>query len=487
MLPQLTPSDFLAAEREACSRSLAYFVQRAWQVIEPAQPYVHGWHIDVLAEHLEAVTADEVLRLYIAIPPGMMKSLMVGVFWPAWEWGPKGLTSYRYLGTAHAMHLAVRDNLRTRRLVQSQWYQSLWGDKVILTGDQNAKTKFENTNTGFREAMAFTGLTGSRGDRLLMDDVMSVGDARSDAKSNTVITVFLEEVPTRLNNPDRSAIVNIQQRVGVGDPIGVSIAKELGYEGLVLPMEFETATRCTTSVGFTDPRTKENELLFPGRFPRGVVDRDKKTMGSFATASQFQQRPVPREGGMFHRDWFEIVDAVPAGITWVRGWDLAATEAKQGQDPAYTAGVKLGMTPEGEYIIGHIARGQLTPAKVERLLKNTTTQDGPQVTVDLPQDPGQAGKAQIRTLVKLLAGATVKWSTETGSKEQRADPLAAQAEVGNVKLLRGSWNDDFLAEAELFPNSKFKDQIDAASRAFSRHVRPAVNDEFSAPIVVTGG
>ncbi len=303
MLPQLTPSDFLAAEREACSRSLAYFVRRAWHVIEPAQPYIHGWHIDVLAEHLEAVTADEILRLYVAIPPGMMKSLMVGVFWPAWEWGPKGLASYRYLGTSHRADLAIRDNRNTRRLIQSQWYQSLWGDSVILTGDQNAKVKFENTYAGFREAMSFTGLTGSRGDRLIMDDVMSVDDARSDAKRGAIITTFLEAVPTRMNNADRSAIVNIQQRLHPEDTIGVSIAKELGYEGLVLPMEFEPATCCTTSIGFKDPRTKENELLFPGRFPRAVVDRDKKTMGSFATASQFQQRPTPREGGMFHRDW----------------------------------------------------------------------------------------------------------------------------------------------------------------------------------------
>lgn len=485
MLPKLTNDELDEIEREACSRSLAYFVRRAWQVIEPVQTYIHGWHIDAVAEHLEAVTADEILRLYIAEPPGMMKSLMVGCFWPAWEWGPKGLASYRYLGTSHSMTLATRDNLRTRRLIQSEWYQRLWGDKVVLMGDQNAKVKFENDATGFREAMAFTSLTGSRGDRLLMDDVMSVADAASDAKSDTIITNFLEAVPTRLNNPDRSAIVNIQQRLRLLDTIGVSIARELGYEGLVLPMEFELETRCRTKIGFSDPRTEEGELLFPERFPREVVDRDKKVMGSMATASQFQQRPIPREGGMFHRDYFEVIDALPPNITWVRGWDLAATEAKQGRDPAYTAGVKLGVDPDGVYYIGHIARGQLSPAKVERLLKSTASQDGTTVTVDLPQDPGQAGKAQVRTLVKLLAGYPVKWGTETGSKEQRAEPVAAQAEINNIKLLRGPWNEAFLEEAETFPFGK-KDQIDGLSRAFSRLVVPVQNDEFAAPIVVTG-
>lgn len=483
--PTLTTGDIQAIERELCQRSLTEFIKRAWHIIEPAQPYIHGWHIDAVAEHLEAVTAKQLTRLSIAVPPGCMKSLMVGVFWPAWEWGPKGFASYRYLGTSHRADLATRDNMRARRLIQSEWYQKLW--PIALIGDQNAKQKYENTETGFREAMAFTGLTGSRGDRVLMDDVMSVDDAKSDAKRLAIITTFLEAVPTRVNNPETSAIINIQQRLHPEDTIGICIAKELGYELLVLPMEFERENRCITSIGFKDPRKKENDLLFPERFPRSTVDRDKKSLGSFATASQFQQRPVPREGGMFHRDWFEVVDAAPVNIEWVRGWDLAATESKQGQEPAFTAGVKVGIDQDGVYYIGHVAKGQLSAGKVERLIKNTASQDGPTVTIDLPQDPGQAGKAQVRYLVKQLAGYVVKFGLESGSKELRAEPLASQAEAGNVKIVRGPWNEAFLAEVEFFPNGKFKDQVDAASRGFTRLVRPAVNDEFGAPIQVTGG
>ena len=483
--PTLTHPDLLAIEREYCQRSLTNFIERAWRVIEPAQPYVHGWHIDAIGEHLEAVTAKQINRLSIAVPPGCMKSLSVGVFWPAWEWGPMGFSSYRYLGTSHRADLAIRDNMRARRLINSSWYQQLW--PIELIGDQNAKSKYENTKTGFREAMAFTGMTGSRGDRVLMDDVMSVDDAKSDAKREAIITTFLEAVPTRTNNPATSAIINIQQRLHPEDTIGISISKELGYEYLVLPMEFEKESRCVTSIGFKDPRKDEDELLFPERFPRAVVDRDKKALGSFATASQFQQRPVPREGGMFHRDWFEIVDAAPANIQWVRGWDLAATESKQGQDPAFTAGVKVGIDLNGVYYIGNVVKGQLSAGKVERLIKNTASQDGPTVTVDLPQDPGQAGKAQVRYLVKQLAGYIVKFGLESGSKELRAEPLASQAEAGNVKIVRGPWNEAFLNEAEFFPNGKFKDQIDAASRGFTRLVRPPVNDEFSGPITVVGG
>jgi len=483
---KITNEDVLAAEREACSRSLVYFIKRAWSSVEPVTPYVHGWHIEALAEHLEAVTRDELNRLFIAVPPGMMKSLMVTVFWPAWEWGPKQLANYRYVGCSHDLRHAERDNVRMRRLVQSDWYQGLWGNDVILTGDQNAKLKFENTMTGFRECCAFTSLTGSRGHRVLMDDVLSIKAARYSRQREAVNEIFLESVPLRLDSPILSAIINIQQRLHPEDTIGISIAKELGYEGLVLPMEFERATRCHTKIGFKDPRTKENELLFPERFPREVVDRDKVPLGSWGVASQFQQRPVPRGGGMFHPDWFEVVDAAPANIQWVRGWDLAATEKGQGQDPAYTAGVKLGIDSNDVYYIQNVVRGQLSPGKVEKLIKNTATQDGYTIPVDLPQDPGQSGKSQIRTYVKLLKGFTIKWSTETGSKEARADPVASQAEAGNIKLVRGPWNEAFLEEIGLFPNGKFKDQVDALSRAFARLVRPVANNEFAGPIVVTG-
>lgn len=485
-LPALKHEDIIGLEREVCSRSLSQFIKRAWHILEPNQPYVHGWHIDAIAEHLEAVTAEELIRLLIAVPPGCMKSLSVNVFWPAWEWGPKGLPSNRYLGTSHSVDLAVRDNLKARRLIQSEWYQERWGASVVLTGDQNAKKKFENKETGFREAMAFTGLTGSRGDRVLMDDVMSVADASSDATRESIITTFLEAVPTRLNNPDRSAIVNIQQRLHPRDTIGITIERDLGYEALILPMEFETDTRCVTSIGFKDPRTKEDELLFEERFPRAVVDRDKKILGSFATAAQFQQRPIPREGGLFHRDWFEIIDAAPTDVEWVRGWDLAATEAKQGLDPAYTAGVKVGLGSDGIWYIGHVTRGQWSPGRVEKALKNTASQDGKSVTIDLPQDPGQAGKAQVRYLVKALAGYTVKFGTESGDKVTRAEPVASQAEAGNVKIIRGAWNEPFLAEVETFPNGK-KDQVDGLSRAFSRLVKPDTNDTFGAPIIIAGG
>ena len=447
-------------DRAISAQSFAGFVRAAWHVLEPVSPLKWGWSLDAICDHLEAVTAGEVKRLLINVPPGCMKSLLVGVLWPAWEWGPRGRPGTRYLGTAHKQDLAVRDNLKCRRLIQSDWYQTRWPMK--LTGDQNAKTKFENDSTGFREAMAFGSMTGSRGDRVLLDDPLSVDHANSDADLKSAEITFTEALPTRVNNDD-SAIVVIMQRLNEKDTSGIIIKRDLGYTHLCLPMRFEAERRCITSIGFRDPREHDGDLLFPERFPEATVKGLEKTMGSYAAAGQLQQRPAPREGGMFKKAWFPIVRAVPAGTKFVRGWDLAATEGAGD----WTAGVKIGRQKNGRFIICHVVRDQKSAAGVERLLVNTTSQDGYLCEQSLPQDPGQAGKQQASYYIGKLAGYTAHATTESGDKETRANPLSAQAEAGNVDILEGDWNDTFLDELCVFPNGEHDDQVDGASRAFN--------------------
>lgn len=300
-------------EKRKCELSLAEFVKHAWRVIEPGQPYVHGWHIDFICAHLEAITNEEVLdsgelynRLLVNVPPGTMKSLLIGVFWPAWEWGPRNMPHMRYVCAAHSQDLAIRDGLRMRRLVQSDWYQGHWGDRVVLTGDQNQKTKFENTATGFRQATAAGSITGARGDRVIIDDPHSVDGANSDQQRQSTLTWFLEAVPTRVNNPDRSAIVVVMQRLHEEDVSGVILSRDLGYDHIMLPMRYDPARAYPTKLGYADPREEDGELLFPDRFPLDVVERDEKAMGPYATAGQFQQQPEPRGGGIIKDHWWQL-------------------------------------------------------------------------------------------------------------------------------------------------------------------------------------
>jgi predicted phage terminase large subunit-like protein len=458
----------LAARKEQCRRSLAEFTRQAWHVLEPATHLKWGWALDAICEHLEAITKGHLdregrgARLVINVPPGSMKSLLVGVFWPAWEWGPCGFPSMRYLGTAHKQDLAVRDNLKCRRLIQSRWYQNRWA--ITLTGDQNAKTKFENSATGFREAMAFTSLTGSRGRRLAIDDPHSVDDANSPTVLGTDVRTFREAVPSRIED-EHSAILLIMQRLNERDVSAVAL--ELGYDHLCIPMRFEVDRRCVTSIGWADPRKEAGELMFPERFSEAQVAELEMSLGSYAAAGQLQQRPAPREGGMFKRRWFEIVDAAPAGLRCVRAWDLAGTVASVGNDPDWTVGVKIGRAADAFLYILDVVRFRGSPADVERTIRNTAEQDGKDCSVRVPQDPGQAGKAQASALTRLLSGFIVSAVAPTGSKETRAMPFAAQCEAGNVRIVKAGWNEAFFDEIEVFPFGKHDDQVDAAADSFA--------------------
>ena len=392
-----------------------------------------------------------------------MKSLLVSVLWPAWEWGPKGKSSYRYFTTTYAEDYAIRDSRRMRDLVESEWYKTLWGDRVVLT--KTGEKEFHNTKTGWRKGVPFTRLTGGRGDRLIIDDPHSTSGADSDAERRRAVRLFRESATSRLNNAMKSAIVVIMQRLHEGDISG-QIIENGGYVHLMLPMEFDPDRRCRTIIGFVDPRKERDELLFPALFPREAVDRDKQWMGSFAVAGQYQQEPVPRQGGMFKRHDFKIVDAVPAGGNICRGWDHAASD--ENDSPA-TAGVLIKFVNDEVYIMD-CKREQLGPAAAERLIESTVKEDarlyGSETRQDFPQDPGSAGKVQKAHLSKKLSGYNCRFSPETGSKETRALPLAAQVEAGNVYILKGDWNTDFLDEVCMFPRGKFKDRVDAMTRAY---------------------
>ena len=224
---------------------------------------------------------------------------------------------------------------------------------------------------------------------------------------------------------------------------------------------------------------REGDPLWPERYGLDALSIVREAIGSSDWAGLYQQRPAPLEGGMFRYDCWEPVAAAPSGGQSVRGWDLAGTS--DGGD--YTAGCKMRLAG-GAYYIEDMVRFRGSPGEVERMIRNTASMDGPETLIDLPQDPGQAGKAQVRYLVRQLAGYNVRYSPESGSKELRAGPLSAQAEVGNVKLVRGPWNRAWIDEASVFPNGTYDDQIDAASRAFHRLANRRRPVSIAAPILV---
>lgn len=178
----------------------------------------------------------------------------------------------------------------------------------------------------------------------------------------------------------------------------------------------------------------------------------------------------PEAGKVFNRAWFEMVDAVPVGGQEVRFWDFAATAKKaQGDDPDYTVGLKL-IRHDGLYYIADVIRERIAAPMVKRRVKNIAQQDGQQVEVAWEIEPGSSGLLWSNELAKELAGWNAKGVRPTGDKLQRAQPAAAQALAGNMKVLRAPWANGLLGELHGFPDLDHDDRVDGLSGAFTQLV-----------------
>lgn len=268
---------------------------------------------------------------------------------------------------------------------------------------------------------------------------------------------------TGLPIPERSGVLRYFVRIGE-TIIWASSPDELAHH--TMPDEDGNQVPIPPkSVTFIAAKLTDNKALMqadPGYMASllalPLVDRERLLGGNWKIR--------PSAGLYMQRGWCTVVDAAPNDLRIVRGWDLAATKKTESNDPDWTAGTKLGMAGNGDiFVLDHVF-DQLSPSGVERLLLNTATQDGKSVTVDIPQDPGAAGKAQKTTLSKLLNGFNVRFSPETGDKITRFSGFSAQAEAGNVYVVRGPWNDRWFTTLEGFPEGNHDDDVDSTSRAY---------------------
>jgi predicted phage terminase large subunit-like protein len=298
-----------AFDRFECEESLATFLERGWQFVDPA-PFNRGWVIDALADHLEAVVDGEISRLMIHIPPRCSKSSICSVAFPAWVWlqpvdSPTSGPSVPIVSGSYAFKLSVRDSIKCRRLIKSPWYQRLWGDRVKISPDNDQKIRFGNTAGGERLVTSVDGgVTGEGGQIIIIDDPNNAKEVLSDAVIETTNEDWWDgTMSTRLNDPKTGAFIVIQQRLGESDLSGHIMRKDEwpNWTHLCLPMEYESRRSFVTSIGWKDPRTEEGELLWPERFGHKEVSIIKGNLGSWRTAGQLQQRPEPAGGGIIKR------------------------------------------------------------------------------------------------------------------------------------------------------------------------------------------
>ena len=213
-------------------------------------------------------------------------------------------------------------------------------------------------------------------------------------------------------------------------------------------------------------RTSDNPFL-PADF-HGTL---RQQYTSRLAAQELEGEFTEVVGAMFRRSWFSIVDVAPGEMRLLRWWDLAGTEktAEKASDPDYTAGVLMGKAKDNRYYILDVRRQRSTPRDVQNLVRQTAELDGRDVAVWMEQEPGSSGVSVIDHYVRnVLQGFNFHGERSTGDKATRAQPFAAQAEAGNVMLVRGAWNKDFLDEVEVFPFGVHDDATDAAAAAFMK-------------------
>lgn len=338
-------------ERRECECSLEKFVKASWTVLEPGKPLSWNWSLTMMCEFLEAFARRDFHRGIINVPPRCSKSTIVSVCFNAWVWcqpdgkGPGRMgASHQFMCLSNDESLSLRDAVATRNLIDSEWYQGLWGVRVRFADDQNEKKFYKNLANGHRVSKGLRGaIIGKGGDTILIDDPHDVDDVMSDATRDGDLQSYDGKVISRLNDQSAGGIMIIMQRLADLDLVGHVIKKDglysddnpLGWVKLSLPMEFELDERGKEPInpaedlGYIDPRTKAGDLLWPHRFPRASVEHLASGLGEYQASGQLQQRPSPGEGGILKKAWWRYwPDDKPFPVTdhIFLSWDTAYSE-----------------------------------------------------------------------------------------------------------------------------------------------------------------
>lgn len=467
---------------------LKRFTELAWHVIEPSTSFIGNWHLDVMAEHLEAVYRCQINDLLINMPPRHMKSIEVAVMFPAWVWTVE--PSLKWLFSSYAQSLSVRDSVKMRRLVSSPWYQERWGNVFALTGDQNEKIKFENDKTGYRMATSVGGSnTGEGGDILVCDDPHNVEERESDVMREGAIDWWSNVMSTRINNPKKRRRIVVMQRVHEHDLSG-HLLDQGGWHHLNLPAEYEGGKCIVTGCVFhwdKDPRKEEREVLWKERFGKAEIQQLKKDLKEYGAAAQLQQRPAPAEGGILKRHWWKYwchagqEDTLPAvrvkqmdgsylevravPLPWgfdreVQSWDLAFKDLTTS---SYVVGQQWGKQGPDCFLKDQV-RGQfdfVSTLGAVRAFNQTHKLPSVKVVEDKANGP-----AIISSLRGEIPGLIPKGVT--GDKHARAAAYTHVVHAGNCYLPHpqiAPWVETFINECATFPNGEYDDQVDAWSQA----------------------
>lgn len=446
------------------------FVALCWKYAGGKKEFIANWYIEAICEHLEALYNLEIRNLIISIAPRKGKSLICSVIYPAWIFLKD--PSHRFITASYGAELAIRDAKRTKDLIECGWFQSKWGERVKLKHDQRAKGKYETMEGGRRIATSVDGMaTGEGADTLIIDDPHKAKEATSVAKLRNVIDWFTGTMANRYEDIETFRKLIIHQRVSNGDLTGYLMTEEEGeWEHLKLPEEYIPSTQIT-GIGWRDPRKYKGELLAPELLNEDDANKFKKNR--FFWASQYQQDPVPDEGGYILTN--QIYRCSPTLLynsstaSRVNGvytsWDLAL-----GEDilKDWTVGQLWVVIDSKKYLI-HQVRGKWSYGEQLRnfrelhdrakswLIKST---GGICHLVEL----AGSGTAFCDTLKTQYGITGFVGINARKDKINRFMEVTYEFEEGNIYVPEGYIGDEFSKELTSFPYSQNDDQVDACSQ-----------------------
>lgn len=458
-LPQLE-----AINKELAKRSFAEFIKQAWKYVEPSIDLMWNWHIDAIADHLQAVAEGKIKRLVINIPFRCSKSTLCSVLFPAWCWVNK--PGKKMITTSYDEALALRDAWAMRSLVTTDWYKSLFPKEYPfeLSDDQAQKRYFANTAGGHRLARGITsGATGHTAELLIADDPMNAKKATSETERQTAIDSFQNQFMTRLSPPGQGAVIVVMQRLHHQDLSGIFL-EDPAWDRLIIPMIWEGVDRSRTALGWKDPRAKEGDLMFPKYFTQEAID-GYRINGSQFIASQLQQHPVAAEGSIIKNEWIREYRELPHVKKYSWSWDTAF---KTGQKNDYSVGTLWAECEEGYFLVDMI-RKKLEYTALKQLISSAYQSHPSSEVIVEDKATGQSLVQDLRRYTQLPVIPVIPGRDMPGSKEERLEIVAGLFEAGKVLIPeQAPWKLNFIQELTEFGYQPHDDIVDSVTQYLHR-------------------
>ncbi|MEW9921836.1 phage terminase large subunit [Marimonas sp. MJW-29] len=437
-------------------QDLSSFIQRAALTVNPGMSYLHNWHIDAIAWHLEEVARGGIRRLIITMPPRSLKSVSASIAFPAWLLGKD--PRRRIVCVSYAEGLADKFALDCQKVMEAPWYCATFPVTRIAKG-RGGRSDFETTRGGGRFSTSVGGtLTGRGGDIIIIDDPHKPDEAQSDAKRAAVIEWYRSTLLSRLDDPVTGPIILIQQRVHEADLAGTLL--EMGdWLHLDLPAIAEEPVEI--SLGWRGTvRRVPGHLLHEARLPRDLLDQRRSELGSYVFAAQYQQRPAPMGGGLVKWDWFKTYSALPdrrSGDRIIQSWDTAS-KAEEAND--WSVCTTWLVRDQMAWLVD-VCRARLEfPELRRRIVSESHRFDAKLVLIE------EAGSGlQLLQEFARTREVNAKGLRPRDDKATRLMAVSHLIEGGNLSIPEDApWMAEFRREMMLFPNGKHDDQVDSVSQ-----------------------